>query len=898
MAKQRSNTLGKILGTWVATVTRHAIMVIILALLLSVVTLHFTVSHLGMITNTSDMLSRDLHYLKVHRAFKKAFPQLNNTIVVVIDGQTPDLAIDARDRLARNLSLQKALFKSVYVPGGDLFFRKNGLLYLSVDDLEKLADQIAAVQPLLAELVREQNIKGFFSLLHEALDADKHDQEIDLEPVFKQISRVLEAALADRFYQLSWMQLMNGSRSDLEKQKRVFIVLQPNLDYNRLLPGKLAMQTIRQAAGALDLDSVHGVRVRMTGDIAMEFEELQSVTRGAKIAGWLSLFMVSIVLFLGLRSFKLVAAALITLIFGLIWTAGFAALAVGHLNMISMAFAVLFIGLAVDFAIHFCLRCRELLSAGTPLPKALTETARDVGASLVLCAVTTSIGFYAFIPTEFSGVAELGLISGTGMFIGLIANLTLLPALLMVMRLGARLPSAASRVLKTTPPNSMPSFFMRHCRMVRITTLLAALGAIALLPLVSYDRNPLNLRDPSSESVATFRELLAQDDHSPWSLKVLAPDKAAAIKTVSLISPLKEVKAVVTINDFVPTDQQQKLDLVEEIDYIAGPSLIPNAPPGPGPTYEEKLSAIKTFSRRLGLWIEAKGPQPGPASASVQLADQLKFFLTRLASTDSHSGHELMTALSASLLGSLPGRLEALQHSLQAASIGIKDLPADLVRRWVTRDGRYRLEILPRQNLNDSQHLINFITAVRKVAPDATGYPVVIHEGSIVVANAFKKAFTFSLVAIALILLVLMPKKSDAFLVLLPLVLSALFTGACMAILDLPLNFANIIALPLILGIGVDNGIHMVHRYHTVNRNQRALMHSSTVRSIIFATLTTICSFGNLAASPHLGMASMGKLLTIGISASLVCTLVVLPAFFPKDPIEAAETMPQDIKVS
>ncbi len=886
MNNHLSENLGGVLGNWVGFVGRHAWPVLVVALLLSAAALQYTVGHLGMITSTADMLSPDLRFLKTHRAFMKAFPQLRDTIVVVIDGHTPDLAVDARRRLAEALRRKKEVFKSVYAPGDEPFFRKNGLLYLSVDDLEELADRIAAIQPLLAELVRRPDVTGFFSLLSEALDAPRHGQQIDLEPVFKPVSEALQSVLTGRFYRLSWMELMNGGGQGVDKRKRVFIILQPRLDYSRLLPGKRAMQTVRHTAAALDMDGTHGLKVRLTGDIAMEFEELQSVTRGAKLAGLLSMVMVGIVLFAGLRSYKLMAAALITLVFGLAWTAGFAALAVGHLNMISVAFAVLFIGLAVDFAIHFCLRSRELLLGGRPLGEALPETAHDVGASLVLCAVTTAIGFFAFIPTAFSGVAELGLISGTGMFIGLAASLTVLPALLTVMRFHVR-PRGAGAPQKARRRPGFLAAVMGHPRLVRSLALLAALGAIALLPQVHYDRNPLNLRDPSSESVATFRELLAQDDHSPWSLRVLAPDRQAAEKAVARLKPVRQVKAAVTIDDFIPGDQRDKMNIIEDIQYMVGGSLTPDHPPADKPSPTRALAAMKKFDRRLHAWIAAGGAAAAPSEAARALARALKRFLDRMASADTNQRAQLLDRLSTSLLESLPGRLRSLQTSLEASPFGIGDLPPDLVRRWVTPDGRYRVEILPRGDLNHRRTMLDFIAAVRRVEPDATGYPVVIHDSGKVVADAFKKAFALSLAAIVLLLAVLMPQKTDALLVLLPLTLSALFTGACMALFGLPLNFANIIALPLILGIGVDNGIHMVHRYHTIGRDPYALLHSSTVRGIVFATLTTICSFGNLALSPHPGMASMGKLLTIGISASLLSTLLILPAFFPKTPGEA-----------
>ncbi len=884
MKNHLSENLGRALGAWVSFVGRRAWLVLALALLFSTATLRYTIGHLGMITSTADMLSPDLHFLKLHRTFMKAFPQLKDTIVVVIDGRTPDLAEDARRRLAEALRRNKEVFKSVYVPGDGPFFRRNGLLYLSADELEKLADRIAAIQPLLAELVRRPDVEGFFSLLSEALDAPGHGQEIDLAPVFKPLSEALQSVLTGRFYRLSWMELMDGDGRGVDNRKRVFIILQPRLDYSRLLPGKIAMQTVRHTAAALGMDRAHGLRVRLTGDIAMEFEELQSVTRGAKLAGLLSLVMVGIVLFAGLRSFKLVAAALVTLLFGLVWTAGFAALAVGHLNMISVAFAVLFIGLAVDFAIHFCLRSRELLLGGRPLGEALPETARDVGASLVLCAVTTAIGFFAFIPTAFSGVAELGLISGTGMFIGLATSLTVLPALLTVMRFHVRPRSGGAPRGMRRP--GLLAVVMGRPRLVRMLALLAALGAIALLPGVHYDRNPLNLRDPSSESVAAFRQLLAQHDHSPWSLRVLAPDRKAAEKVAARLAPVRQVKAVVTIDDFIPGDQRDKMDLIEDIAYMVGDSLAPGHPPEKPPP-AQALAAMKKFDRRLNDWVADGDAATEATGAARALAHDLKRFLDRMALADTNQRTQLLDRLSASLLASLPGRLRSLQTSLEASPFGIRDLPPDLVRRWVTPDGHYRVEILPRGDLNHRRTMLDFIAAVRRVEPDAIGYPVIIYESGKVVAGAFKEAFALSLAAIVLLLLVLMPKKSDALLVLLPLTLSALFTGACMALFGLSLNFANIIALPLILGIGVDNGIHMVHRYHTIGRDPYALLHSSTVRGIVFATLTTICSFGNLALSPHLGMASMGKLLTIGIGASLLSTLLILPAFFPKTPVEA-----------
>lgn len=873
MPKENGKKLNAFLGAWVTAAGRHAAAVVAAALIFSALVLYYLFTgHLGIITDDANLLSGRLHYLQVQRAFNRAFPQLNDTIVMVIDGQTPDLAIDAREKLAARLVTQKKLFTSVYVPGGEAFFQKNGLLYLSVSDLQSLTDHLATVQPLLAELIRHDNLKGLFDLLSQAVKAHQDGQKIDLQPVFSKIADAAAALLANRFYRLSWIELMNGHA--LKKaSRRQFMIVQTVPDYSSLLPGRRAMHAIRKTVKALHLDSAHGVQVRLTGSVAMAFEEFQSVMRGAKLAGILSFVMVGIVIFIGLRSPKMVLATVITLLVGLIWTAGFAALAVGHLNMISVAFAVLFIGLGVDYAIHFCLRYRELLQSGeNPVP-AMRQTAESVGSSLVLCAVTTAIGFFAFIPTDFSGVGELGLISGCGMFIGLAATLTLLPALFSVLRFD--LPPAPSA---TAVPDkqSLLGFFCTHAKAVKIGALLAAVGAAILLPQIRFDRNPLDLRNPASESVATFRQLLKQSDNSPWSLKVLAANEAQAESIIRRVKGLKSVKRAICINAFVPPNQSQKLNIIDDLSYIAGPVITEAAPRQKDPGDAARIQALQDFLRRITAKSTLRESHKDPATA--RLADLLEQLLQRIENADDTAAHHLLRRFEISVLGSLPGRLKALRLSLDASAFGVKDLPHDLLQRWISANGAYRVEIFPRGDMADRDIRINFIQAVRARVPQATGYPVVIYEGGKVVARSFLQAFGYSLAAITLLLLWIMPQKRDAMLVLALLMLAGILTGGCMVILHIPLNFANIIALPLILGIGVDNGIHIVHRFRATGSRTPALLQSSTIRGVVFSALTTVCSFGNLALSPHPGMASMGKLLTIGILASLVCTLVVLPA--------------------
>jgi len=866
----KPNNREHLLIRWTQFIIRFRWAVLGLFLLTTALLFTFIKGHLGIITDTAGMLSPELRYLRIYRDYKKAFPQFSNTIVVVIDGETPDIAADARDRLAAALQADTSRFKTVYAPGSEPFFKKNGLLYLSESEIEDLSDRLSQIEPLLGTLIKEPDLRGLFSILKEA---QTHHMDRELEPLYAEMDRAVTALLENRFYQVSWLRLMSSGTGPMAKSRQ-FVITQPVMDYTRLLPGKAAMQDIRQTAAELGLDADHGVKIRLTGDVAMEYEELDSVTRGARLAGWLSLIMVTVVLFSGLRSTRMVFATLITLIVGLVWTAAFAAAAIGHLNMISVAFAVLFIGLGVDYSIHYCLRFRELVGHGEQMEQAIRQTARDTGSSLVLCAITTSIGFYAFVPTDFSGVGELGLISGTGMFIGLFINLTLLPALLSILKI--------DRVRMRKHASASPSMFIKmvslpvhHGRAVRTGALVLGAASMALLPRITYDWNPMNLRDQSCESVTTFKELLADPESSPWSLKVIERPSAKLEAKEKAIATLPVVDKVVDIKDFVPADQDAKLSIIEDMDYTIGPAFMQT--PAPPPTDRERLSAIQDFLHAVRQ--QATGERV--STLARRLAHHLSTLVDKIVS-DAGSTH-LLHRLEYSLIGSLPPRLNDLKLSLQAESFSLKDLPKGLKARWIARDGRWRVEIFPSQNLNSRHEMIRFIRAVRKYEPDVTGYPVLIYEGGKVVSGAFKQAFAMSLTAIVLLLLFLMPHKKDTLLVMIPLILAGMLTGAIMELAGISLNFANIIALPLILGIGVDNGIHIVHRFRYMNAHPSEIFATSTSRGILFSTLTTICSFGNLAVSPHQGMASMGKLLAIGVGLTLVCTMVLLPALLEQE---------------
>jgi hopanoid biosynthesis associated RND transporter like protein HpnN len=884
-----NKSFDQMLAWWVDVARRRARLILALSLILTALSVDYALTNLGINTDTGQMFSDTLPWRHTYLQYQKDFPESVENLVLVLDGSNPDLVEQASRQLAQRLSQDMRLVKWVYRPDAGPFFEREGLLYLSPDELGKLSDNLAAIQPFLGRLAADPSLRGFAGLLGQAVDAVMvGGQRFDLDRVLDEVTRSVDAARRGETRTLSWQELMLGRTATGGHETRRFVIVKPKLDYRQLLPAGAIMGHIRSVGRELGLSAGGGVprgervRLRITGDIALAYEELKGVSRGAGLAAVLALILVGAVLGFGLRSGRLVLASLVALVVGLTWTSGFATVAVGRLNLISVAFAVLYIGLGVAYAIHFCLRYREVMMEGVGHAQALRRTAQDVGESLVLCAVTTGIGFFAFVPTSFAGVSELGIIAGTGMFISLLVTLTLLPALLTL------LPLRAGSAPPAQPPGrarwlqaSLAAFPWRGRRSILVVTVVLSLASLALLPGIRFDYNPLDVRNPNAESVKTYRDLMKSSGTSPWSAEVMVSGLAAAEAMKQRLEALPAVGRVLGLQDFVPDHQAQKLAIIDQMSLLLGPTLAPGTTEPP-PTLAQQKAALAGLRVRLEQALRA-APEEALAPQVTALDRALDGF-QRAVEHAADGGRALLERLQSSVIGTLPEQLRALRTGLQARPITVADLPQTLRERWVAPDGRYRVEVSPRQDLTKDNALQRFVSEVTSVAPHATDAPVVILRSGQAVVGAFQQAFLSALVLIVLLLVVLMRRARDVLMVLAPLLLASLLTLGTMELMGMPFNFANVIALPLLLGMGVDNGIHMVNRMHTAPPPGGNPLQTSTTRAIIVSALTTICSFGNLAFSAHRGMASMGALLTIGLAYTLICTLILLPVLLASGP--------------
>lgn len=838
--------------------------VLAIGLLLTVGLGWYAGTHLAMNTNTDDLIASDTPWRNRERAFDDAFPQMTDRTVIVVDGATPDLADDAAQALADRLSADKSLFKTVYRPDGIAFFRRYGLLFLSADELQEVADQLIEAQPLLGTLNADPSLRGVFGTLNLALEGVERGviKLSGFERPIAGFANSVESVVQGKPKPISWQTMLTG-RTPGPLELRRFILVQATLDFDALQPGAQSSQAIRTAARELNLTPENGVRVRLTGNVPLSDDEFATVAEGAGLATIASIVLVTVILYLALRSGRLIFAVLVTLASGLIATAAFAAATVGALNMISVAFAVLFVGIAVDFGIQFCMRYRDERHRHDALPGALRRTAATIGASLALAALSTSLGFLSFLPTEYAGISELGIIAGGGMVIALIITLTLLPALIALLR-----PPGEPEPIGFARAAALDKFLLHRRKLVATSAGVVAIACAALLPFLRFDFNPLNLKDPHTESAATMFELIADPNTSPFTADVLAASLPDAQALGVRMKALPQVERTLTLASFVPDDQDKKLPIIEDLNMLLGPTL--SLPPvGPPPTEAEIRAVMTDCATRLDKLTG------GGTDATRRLAAGLRALLAQ--------NPLPVETLNKALLTGLDRRVGMLREALQAGPVTLETLPDDLRRNWITKDDRARLEITPRGDVRDNEVIRRFAKATLAVSPEVTGSPITILESGNTVVRAFKIAGFAALVTITLLLTIVLRRVRDILLVLAPLALAGLLTAGTMVIFHMSLNFANIIALPLLLGIGVAFDIYFVTNWRAGRANP---LQSSLARAILYSGLTTGVAFGSLALSAHPGTSGMGVLLALMLAYALLCTLFVLPALLGPPPKE------------
>ena len=859
--------LTSIVVSIVKTCTRFATLVVLVAIALAIGAGYYTAHNFQINTDINTLISAKMDWRKRDNQFGKAFDR-DSTILAVVDSPTPELTSAASAALEQKLSGDKAHFTSVQPLGSGDFFDKNGLLFLPAKEVQQLTGQFASAAPLIEIMAGDPSIRGLTGALETGLAGVKRGQ-VKLESTarpFNQISATLEDILKNGTATFSWRQLVSDTPLT-DSDKRAFIEFKPILDFNALEPGKAATDAIRQAASELDFAGKYHARVRLTGPVPMADEEFATVQDGAIRNGIGTVLVVLVILWLALHSAKIITAVFINLFIGLSITTACGLAMVGSFNLLSVAFAVLFVGLGVDFGIQFSVRYRSERFKDDNLPAALAMAAHHVAVPLSLAAMATAAGFMSFLPTDYLGLSELGQIAGVGMLVAFFSSITVLPALLRLIN-----PPGEKEPVGYAFLAPVDHFLEKHRVIIIVGTLLVAVAGLPLLYFLKFDFNPINLRSKQAESIATFLDLRKDPNTGANAIDVMTNSDESARAIAARLAKVPEVLRVMSLETFVPEDQPAKLKLIAEGAKVLNPALNPDsidAPPSDAENVEALNQTVESLRRAAS---EAKDGDKNPgAVASRRLADAL----SKLAASDQATRDKAQ----AIFVDPLKIVLDQLKKSLQAQPISLKTLPPDLVSAWKTKDGLQRVEALPRGDPNDNDTLRKFANAVLKAEPEAIGGPVSILKSGDTVVDAFIHAGLYALLVIGLLLWLALRRITDVLLTLVPLLVAGAVTLEICVLIGLPLNFANIVALPLLLGVGVAFKIYYVTAWRAGKTN---LLQSSLTRAIFFSALTTATAFGSLWLSSHPGTASMGKLLALSLVTTLAAVLLFQPALMGK----------------
>jgi hopanoid biosynthesis associated RND transporter like protein HpnN len=859
--------LTRIVVSIVKTCTRFAFGTVLIALVLAVAAGFYTARHFRINTDINTLISPDLDWRKRDNQFGKAFDR-ERTILAVVEGPTPELTNAARAALEQKLSGDTKHFDSVQPLGAGEFFEKNGLLFLPVAEVGRLTGQFEAAAPLIEIMAGDPSLRGLTGALETGLTGVKRGQfKLDsTERPFSLIAQTIESVLntgsTTSSPTFSWRELVSD-KPLTDSDRRAFIEFKPILDFNALEPGKDAADAIRQAARELNFAGEYGARVRLTGPVAIANEEFATVQDGAIVNGIGTVLVVLFILWMALHSPKIISAVFVNLFIGLSITTAAGLMMVGSLNLLSIAFAVLFVGLGVDFGIQYSVRYRSERFKSNDLRASLVTAAERSAVPLSLAAMATAAGFLSFLPTDYKGVSELGEIAGVGMLVAFISSITVLPALLNLLN-----PPGESEAVGYAFLAPLDHFLEKHRVVIIVGTILIAVAGLPLLYFLRFDFNPINLRNPNVESIATFLDLRKDPNTGANAVDVMTNSEADAKKIEARLAQVPEVLRVMSLDSFVPEDQPAKLKLIAQGAKVLNPALNPDSVDAP-PADQENIEALKGAADSLRKTAgDAKGPG---GTTARRLADDLSKLAESSQATREKTQAVFITPLKIAL--------NQLRNSLQAQPVSLKTLPAELVNSWKTKDGLIRVEALPRGDPNDNDTLRQFAGAVLAAEPNAIGGPVSILKSGETIVKAFIHAGIWALVVISLLLWLTLRRMTDVLLTLVPLLVAGAVTLEICVIIGMPLNFANIVALPLLLGVGVAFKIYYVTAWRTGRTN---LLQSSLTRAIFFSAMTTATAFGSLWLSSHPGTASMGKLLALSLFTTLAAVLLFQPALMGK----------------
>lgn len=866
------------------TVSRHPWAVLAIALLLSLASVLYTVGKMEFLTGRDDLMPRNAPFQKDYREYRSAFGD-QEEIVVVVESDDPALATRFSDALYSRLSEEKRLFVELLYPGGLPYFRKNGLLFMPSDDLETMANRLQMTAPLIKELAAAPSIKTLFSSL--TIQIDDYLKSPD-KGKLQRITFMLQtldkgfSGFDGKNSPLSMDSFLKGGKGEsnasmLENAgKQQIIAIRPLKEEGSFVPAEKAIIKIRKELNSLlAKPEFKGVTGGITGVPVLEYEEMATSRSDMEKATVLSLALTVLLLLVAFRGWVNTVAAMVSLITGICLSFGFATVAIGHLNILSMAFAVMLIGLGIEYGIQVVLRYQEELEKGVDRSKAIELGLSGNYRSVTLAAATVALAFATFAFTDFKGIAELGIIAAGGIVLCVISTFTVLPATLIL--LTRRIEIKPPKQRKELALNPAIAALSRHPRLIAVIASMLAIICILPLMRMEFDFNMMNLQAKGLESVRYAYKLMRSKENAGYFAVAIAKDRAEAERLSKKLESLPSVQHVISISSLVPEKQREKLAFIASMRRSMA-SVVPKP-------YDENLSPMELppvfegFRNRvelLGKRLEAgRLPEAKPVAAFLSTLDK---FFAGLEKEKDGNALSMLKDFQGTMFAPLPEKLAMLKESLNPSPVTESDIPKQLKERFIAKDGRLLLQIVPKKEIFEKGPLSEFVKEVKGVVPNATGEPVSVYESFMVLQDSYLKAFIYAFAGIVAILLFTFKSVRLTLVGVLPLLAGLLIMVCGMWLSGLKFNVANIIVMPLLLGVGIDSAIYILARYRREGETPVQVVTRSAGIGVFLNALTILFSFGALMVARHQGVFSIGAVMSLGMTAIVLAFLIYLPA--------------------
>ena len=869
--------LGRALVAWTRLCLWQPWAVVVVAVASAVASGVWTADRLGYKVSRTDLLDPESDYNKLWIDYIREFGE-DDDAVIVVEGPSRGDVIPVLEELSREVAREGTLFRSVLHEVDLSRVRSKGLHYLSPEDLAAIDQFVERTQPVLDGGWIQLRVGTMVAGLAAQMVAGGQPQGLGESPLAT-IERYSESLLAGLEapqpapgrppeYVSPWPMMPEsvGTLRDLSSENLLakdgrlgFVLLRLVKQEGGFAGASAATDELRRIIERVGTRHP-ATTIGLTGLPVMEDDEMRSSQQSMVWASGLSLAAVILVVIAGFGGVRHALLANGVLVIGMAWAFGWATASVGHLNILSVTFAVTMIGVGIDYGTYYVGRYLEARRRGLGCESALLETSGSVGPGILTGAITTAVAFFAAALTSFVGVAELGMIAGGGILLCCAAELLVLPATLAIVDrsfLGRRIP-------EPVPVHSWLEPLMRHPRFVALAAVACTLALAGGLHELDYDHNLLNLQPDGLESVQVEKKLLEECDQSVWYALSIADSREQLLERKARLEALPSVERIDEIASLLPGDEDLKRPAIERIGGRL--ATLPERPP------EIPVDRLDALGETLA-WAQGEASKrPG----GLRTAWHLERVRESLRTKGPDECYRALAAFQQRAAGDLLSRLHALSAVANPEAPALDDLPPSLVERFVGSSGRHLLKIYGRGDIWNFESLERFVREVRSVDPRATGNPLQAYEASLEMKRSYEQAGMWALVVILVVLWLDFRNLQHAFLAVLPLALGMIQMLGLMGLVGIDLNPANLIGIPLILGIAVDYGVHVVHDY--LERPGPYRMSASTANSVLVDALTTVLGFGALMVASHRGLESLGRVLTLGVTTCTVTSLVFLPA--------------------